>query len=401
MNTLTKIRQFIIRRAQKYLLAILVAIALAACGGSSKNSSSKRLVFDYSAPSEIGDGWQVGSLADEGFDTQKVTEMMGGILNGAYPNIDSVAIARNNKLLFYWYADRDLTGVDSTAGNRDIERHTMQSTSKSFTSALIGIAIDQGYVASTQVRFVDLLNYANYENWDARKAEMTLEDVLTMRLGLSWDEWTAPYGSQQNSLTALQATNQDWTKALLDLPMTHMPGTVFTYNTAASIALGQALEDSTGMPMESYAQTYLFQPMQIGSASWVHTPTGLPNGGSGLFLTTRDLLKFGQLYLSGGEWLGQQLISEDWIGDTVIRRVDISAIANYSEAYGFQWWLDDFAYKGQTIESWTTRGLGGQFMFVIPSLDLVVAFTGSNYFDTRYLAVIDRIMRSYILGAIE
>ena len=115
----------------------------------------------------------------------------------------------------------------------------------------------------------------------------------------------------------------------------------------------------------------------------------------------RDLAKFGYLYLNNGSWQGQQLISADWIGDTVVRRVDISSWATYSEAYGFQWWLDDLNYKGQPVETWVTSGYGGQYMFVIPSLDLVVAFTGRNYTNGQGVANLYSMVQGHILDAID
>lgn len=392
------------RRAPISIATVFALTILAGCdgsGGATGTSGADRLQYNYTVPADIGDGWQVADLADEGMDTQKITDMMGGVLNEDYANVDSVAIVRNNKLLLYWYANRSLDQHDALISNTDNERHILHSSSKSFISALVGIAIDQQYIMSTQVSFYDLFNYASIDNPDPRKGDVTLEDALTMRLGLTWDEWSSPYGSQSNSLTALQAGGSDWSKALLDLPMAHNPGTVFAYNTAASIAIGQAVENATGMPLGVFANTFLFQPMQISSAAWWRTPTGLPNGGSGLFLNTRGFAKFGQLYLNGGSWRGQQLINADWIADTIVRRVNLSAISEYSEGYGFQWWLDDFTHKGQTIEAWTTSGLGGQFMFVVPSLDLVVAFTGSNYDDFSIIDNLYAMMRLYVLSAID
>jgi len=382
-----------------------VAVFLGACGGSSGGSTPlpppPAPTFNYTVPADIGDGWQVADLADEGFDTRKITDMMSRILDGTYPGIDSVAIVKNNKLVLYWFGNRDLDQFDEWVNNRDKERHVLHSTSKSFTSALIGIAIDQGYIASTQVKFYDLFSYASYDNWDPRKADMTLEDALTMRLGLRWDEWSRPYTDPQNDLVSLTRNNLDWSKALLDLRLTTDPGSEFTYNTAATNAIGQALQNATGMPMAEFANANLFYPMQITNAEWSTSPTGLPVGGSGLFLETRDLVKFGQLYIDNGLWQGQQLISADWIADSVVRRVDISSWATFSEAYGFQWWLDDLNYKTQLVETWVTSGYGGQYIFAIPSLDLVVGFTGHNYNNGVGSGNLYTMMRYHILDAID
>ena len=388
---------------------LLVALVVVACGGGGSSSGpapspapTPPVAYTYTVPEDIGDGWQVGNLADEGFDTQKIVDMMNHVLDGSYPGIDSVAIAKNNRLVLYWFdRNRQLDQFDDWIQNFDRERHILHSTTKSFTSALIGIAIDQGHIASTQVSFLDLFDYPGYDNWDPRKAEITLEDALTMRFGFEWDEWSRPYSDPQNGLVMLLEGNIDWAKALLDLPMSNDPGTEFVYNTAGTTAIGQALQNAVGMPMAQFANTYLFYPMQINTADWWRSPTNLPVGGSGLFLETRDLAKFGQLYVDGGAWQGQQLISADWIADTVVPRVDISSWATYSEAYGYQFWLDELSYKGQPVETWVTSGYGGQYLFCIPSLDLVVAFTGHNYTNGEGVGNLYLMMRRFILDAID
>ena len=392
------------RSFARTLVLLIAAVGVAACGGGSSGGSQPPPVaeFSYEAPADFGDGWQVGNLADEGFDTQLIVDMMNQVLDGSYEGIDSVVIARNNKLLLYWYEPRrELDEFDNWINNTNTERHVLHSTSKSFTSALIGIAIDQGHIESAQVPFFDLFDYESYENWDSRKAEMTLEDVLTMRLGLQWDEWSLPYTNTQNDLRILTASNWDWAKALLDLPVSGNPGTRFTYNTAATTALGQALENATGMGMATFANTYLFYPMQITEARWSKTPTMLPVGGSGLFLTARELAKFGQLYLDGGVWQGQQLISADWIAASVVRHVDLSTVMRFSEGYGYQWWLDELPYKGQQLETWVTSGYGGQYMFVVPGLELVVAFTGQNYDNPSGVANLYTMVPLQIMAAIN
>jgi len=367
------------------VLLLFVAATVVACGGGSSGAAPPPpppppVSYTYTVPADNGDGWQVADLADEGFETQMIVDMMNDILDGTYPGIDSVAIVKNNKLVHYWYdRARELDHFDNWIGNRDRERHILHSTSKSFTSALIGIAIDQGHIVSTQVKFLDLFSYASYDNWDTRKDDITLEDALTMRLGIEWDEWSLPYTNPDNDLIFLNNNNSDWAKALLDLPLIYNPGSRFAYNTAATTAIGQALENATGEPMAQYANTYLFYPMQITDAEWTSTPTGLPIGGSGLYLRTRDLAKFGQLYLDGGVWQGQQLISATWVADSVVAHVDVSSIMSRSDGYGFQWWLDSMQYDNQLLETWITAGYGGQHTFIVPGLDLVVAFTGHNY----------------------
>ena len=378
----------------------LVAAWLSACGGGSDSPQDVSPVsqYVYAMPDAIGDGWSVARAADEGLDEELITTLVQRVLSGTNKGIDSVAIARNGKLVLYVQFRKTVDRFDDWIGNTDPERHVLHSTSKSFTSALIGIAIDQGAIASVDVPFYDLFNYGAYDNWDPRKAEMTLEDVLTMRLGIEWDEWSLPYTDPGNDLVFLENNNRDWSKALLDLPMTSDPGTVYAYNTAATIALGQALENATGIPMVDFANQYLFYPMQIDSAGWWRSPTGLPVGGSGLFLKTRDMLKFGQLYIDDGAWQGQQLISAEWVAASVARHVDVSEWATLSEAYGYQWWLDDLAYGSGTTPAYITSGYGGQYIFAMPELDIVVAFTGKNYRNGERIVELYTLVERFVLS---
>ena len=387
--------------AKRFTIVVL-AVVVVSCGGngsSGDNTSpnSQHEPYTYSIPEDNGDGWPVGDLSEEGFDTQMIIDLMNDIRDGSYPGIDSIAITRNGKLLLYWFdRQRELDVYDGWIGNTIRERHVLNSTSKSFTSALIGIAIDHGYIASTEVSFLSLFPYASYDNWDDRKDDITLEDALTMRLGFTWDESSRPYNDPENDLVYLENNNVDWPKALLDLPMSSNPGTTFAYSTAGAIAIGKALENATSMKIADFANMYLFYPMQIDDAAW-WTPHGLANGGSGLFLRTRDLAKFGQLYLDCGVWQGQQIISTDWIIASVAPHV----ILPNSQDYGYLWWLDELNFGTQQVETWITSGYGGQFTFVVPDLELVVAFTGHNYERGTGISNLFNIMRWQILAAID
>jgi CubicO group peptidase (beta-lactamase class C family) len=377
-----------------------LTLLFAACGGGSPANGSPQppATYQYTVPPQKSDGWTTGHLDDHGFDTVVISDMMQRIVDGQFDGIDSVLIVRDNTLLLYSTLRSTFDVFDDWIDNRNLERHILHSTSKSVTSALIGIAIDQGYIPSTQVSFYELFNYGVYDNWDTRKSDMTLEDALTMRLGIVWDEWSIPYGEQGNDLYELTSNNTDFAKALLDLPMESNPGTTYAYNTAASITIGQALENAVGVPMASFANTHLFSPMQITTAEWGRTPTGLPDGGSGLFLEPRDMAKFGQIFVDDGRWNGQQIVSPEWVQLSVQRHVALNW--DGTSGYGFQWWLDDFSFAGQALPSWSTRGYGGQYIFCIPALKLVVTFTGQNYGTSGAQQLFD-LMQDFILPSLE
>lgn len=380
------------------ILFLLLLLGLGACSGGESEGSQPGETYEYVVPVVNNDGWAVGHLDDHGIDSKMIADMIEDIRNGTHPGIDGVAIARDGTLLLREMLRRELDEYDSWVRNTDLNRHVMHSTSKSVTSAIVGIAIDQGYIAGIDVPFYGLFDYGNYDNWDIRKADMTLEDALTMRLGIEWDEWSEPYGEPGNTLTTLTANNADFARALLNLPLEGDPGESFVYNTAATIALGQAVENAVGVPLGDYAEMNLFEPLQIDGADWGRTPTGLPNGGSGLFLKPRDMAKFGQLFLNGGNWNGRQIISNEWIDASVQSHVALAW--SDTSGYGFQWWLDNFQRNGRKIESFSTRGYGGQFIFCVPELGLVVAFTGNNYGNEAAEAPF-ALMQDVILAAIQ
>ncbi len=382
---------------KRVLLLFLTAGLISACSEGTVDDTQPPLNYQYVMPETTDDGWVTGHLNDHQLSEHPINQLINNIHNGTHPGVDSLSIVRNGKLLLHENFRKELNHYDDSVGNNELERHVMHSTSKSFVSALVGIASDQGFIPDISTPFYQFFDYAEYQNWDLRKEEMTLENVLTMQLGLKWDEWSHPFGDEKNSLTELTDNNNDFVKALLDLPIVEKPGTTYQYNTVASIALGLLVERATGMPMEDFAQLYLFEPLQIKATDWLMTPTGFPNTGSGLVLMTRDMAKLGQLYLNNGKWNGQQVISENWINRTLNKSVSLDW--NYTTGYGYQWWLGDLKYNEQLIPFYSTRGYGGQFIVIIPEFDMVIAFTAQNYTNNLYDSPFT-LIEKYILPAI-
>ena len=387
-------------KQKKLLFVASLLLTVSACSESQLVAEPLEAPQDYKyiAPSFQDDGWQVGHLVDYDFNETLITDLVQNIQNGKFVGIDSISIVHQNTLVLHEDFRTSFSMYDNWIENEELDTHIVHSVSKNFVSALTGIAIEQGYISDVNTPFYQLFNYANYDNWSDNKNDLTLKNVLTMRLGLEWDEWTSPYSEDDNSLTNLVKNNSDYIKALLDLPMTSAPGTSYAYNTAASMALGRAVEVATNIPLADFADMYLFEPMQIDNAQWLFTPTGTPNTGSGLFLETRDMAKFGQLYLDNGIWNGIQIINPEWVDASFEKHVKLNW--SYTNGYGFQWWLGSFRAEGKSIPFYSSRGYGGQFIIIVPDYDLVVAFTGHNYenglYDSPFALVED-----YIIPAIN
>jgi CubicO group peptidase (beta-lactamase class C family) len=269
-------------------------------------------------------------------------------------------------------------------------RHQSRSVTKSVTSLLIGIAIDQGYFKDgIYSRMVDYLP-DDLVPADPDKAEIRIAQLLTMTSGWEWDD-DFDVGPWLNS--------PDPVRDILDRPLVSQPGTRFTYNTAAAHLLSVMLAETTGLSTLEFADTYLFGPLGITSRSWQVTG-GYHNGGTGLFLRTEDLAKLGVLTLAGGRWGGEQVVSSWWINASAFPWVRNTGIFGglTERHYGFLWWPG----TGNDHDLHMALGYGGQFIVCVPSLELVVAVhadsenlmatTAGRQSDAILEIIVDRIL---------
>ncbi len=243
-----------------------------------------------------------------------------------------------------------------------------RSCTKSFLSALVGIAIKEGYL-DLDDKVLDFFPDRVIANDDLRKRAMTVEHLLLMRSGLDWPESSVSYGSANNILWRMM-DSRDWVQFVLDRPLVTEPGATFNYSTGDPQLLAAVLEEATGMSTRKFARTHLFEPLGVSSGhwDWRSAPEGVAFGGGGLSITSRAMAKFGYLYLEGGDWNGQQIVPADW--------VEVSVADPH---YGYQWWrLSNGGYAA--------LGYGGQRIAVIPDLEMVVVITGEFSGTTsRYL----------------
>jgi len=381
---------------------LLLFIFQSGCGGG-KTTDQVSLPYQYALPIQNSDGWIVGDLRDHGVEVANIESLIQTIKNDDFVNIDSVQIIRNGVLILDENFRTQLDWPDLEYGNSQLGRHSVQSVSKSIASALVGIAIDQGYIASLEDSFYAYFpEYTEIDNWSEAKNTITIEDVLTMRHGLEWDEWTYPYGDDRNTQSSTQAA-ADPVLAVLGLPLINEPGTTFAYATGFSSAVGQMLANATGQSVESFAQQNLFTPLGITNVFWHTSKTGYAETGYGLFLKPRSMSKIGQLYLNNGQWSGQQIIPESWISLSTSQQLPFRSSDTVDSGYGLHWWIENFKINGETFHSYAAEGNGGQYIFVFPELELVLVFTGNNYTweeDSVWAQPFDMI-RDYILPAID
>ena len=261
------------------------------------------------------------------------------------------------------------------------DEHTLQSVTKSVTSVLIGIAIGRGEIPGVESPALALLGDRKFADPDGRKAKITLEDLLTMRAGIAWDESSVPYTDPGNDCAQMEAS-EDWIQFVLDQPMAADPGTVWVYSSGVSQLLSGILRARTGKTADTYAVEHLFAPLGIRDFYWKKTPDGLPDTEGGLYLEPRDLARIGRLVLEDGVWENQRLVPAGWVrASTKPAVADVNPANGTPDwAYGYQWWLRE-GVPGPSSWLIAGRGYGGQYLLVVPSLDLITVINGWDVFD--------------------
>ncbi|HTU65694.1 MAG TPA: serine hydrolase [Steroidobacteraceae bacterium] len=316
------------------------------------------------APENTGDGWTASTPAAERMDDAQVRAVLEQVRDGNLQGIDSLVVARNGKLVAEGY----FNGYDRNT------LHDLRSTGKSFTSALTGIAVDQGLIATADPLSQHIPDFERHDNVDARKRAITVRNLLDMASGFDCnDSDPASPGNEEKMYP-----KQDWVKFVLDLPMAFDPGSRSSYCTGGVILLGSIVSYRAGMALDDYAAMWLFGPLDIRSVEWRRDPAGKATGGGGLKLRPRDAAKLGQLYLDGGTWNGRRVVPAAWVAQSQLATTSIG-----TDGYGYLWWKRSFMRGAERQDCFFTSGNGGNFIFVFPALRLVLTFTGSNYNSSR------------------
>ena len=304
--------------------------------------------------------WPVSTPDEQGLDSGKLKEAVDLIRAGdRYPRLHALVIVRHGRLVVEEYFN----------GWQAEGLHTLQSVTKSFTSALVGIAIARGEFKGVDEKVLDFFpGVQGIANMDERKVSLRLEDLLTMRSGTDYHE--RGEGSPHEQMMRLP---KGWDKFYLDRPMLQQPGTGFVYDSGGVILISAMLKNRTGMQAADYAERFLFAPLGIEKKFWLKNQEGHSQAGGGLALTARDSAKFGLLYLNNGRWGNTQVVPEDWIRESFRKHVDLAAKGQPPLGYGYLWWIfapDPRGKTGQDI--YAARGRFGQYIIVVPEYDMVI-----------------------------
>ncbi|HUQ09351.1 MAG TPA: serine hydrolase [Steroidobacteraceae bacterium] len=349
-------------------LAVVLALLLAGCGGGGGNYPDyehPKLAATFTvAPENTGDGWTVSTPAAEGLNTQALDSLYQSIRDGHFPGVDSMIVVRHQHLVAEGYFNG--FGRDTV--------HELRSTGKSFISTLAGIALDQGLIGLDDPLAQHIPDFEGYRNMSAAKRSITLRHLLNMNSGLDCDDWIA--GSPGNEERMYDS--RDWIRFMLDLRMMAEPGAEPHYCTGGVVLLAHVMSLRSGMALENYAQQWLLGPLNIQQSVWRHSPDGRATGATGFGLRPRDAAKLGALVVNEGVWNGVRVVPESWV---MITRQRVLTLG--SGGYGYLWWKSSFPRGAGQVDAVFTSGNGGNHVFTVPSLELVVAFTGSNYNTER------------------
>ncbi|HKU21942.1 MAG TPA: serine hydrolase [Terriglobales bacterium] len=335
-------------------------------------------------------GWQKATPASAGLDEKALASFDADLARGKYMLVDSFQVFRCGEEVYarkYAHDYGQIYGKEARSKGplnarltgrynyfdpnwhpyyHGSDLHSMQSVSKTITSAIFGVAITRGdFKAGLDTPALKFFNVAKVKNVDDRKRRMTLKDVLTMTTGLKWNE-EVPYDDPRSDSSLMEATD-DWVQYVIDKPMAEEPGKVFNYSSGATELLAYIFQKETGQDIDAYGQKYLFAPLGI-KHHWKRTYLGVVDTEGGLYLNGEDLAKIGYLYLHGGLWDGKQIVSKEWVMESLTPY--IKAEENFQ--YGFKWWL--YPLKGKFV--WMAQGFGGQRLMVFPEEDLIAVFTG-------------------------
>ena len=319
----------------------------------------------------------------------------------------SILVYKDDMLVFEEYMEGNKYEVDGQyfygeriQWHRD-SAHIIMSTTKSVTSAIIGIAVDQGYIDVNESIFTYLPDHQQYGN--GGKEEITVEHLLTMTSGLEWDEWSGMHGTTANDIDVIYMECQDDPLAcILSRPLVAEPGKKFNYSGGNMIVLGEILKNATGRDIMDFGTEYLFAPLQIESVYWYHFDGGPYACDGAVWMTPRDMLKIGVTFLNEGTWNGQRIISEDWVEKSKTTYgnntgINVPLDDTGRNGYAYTWWTNAVSSPIGKVDIFQASGWGGQEIIVIPDLNMTVVFTGGNYVVKKH---IHEMLEDYILEAI-
>ena len=348
------------------------------------------------SPTDLHDGWNVSSPEAQGLDARILRGLAPQFEAWPQANVHAVLIARNGFLVY----ERYFTGEDwawaTPLGRVTYDatmKHDIRSITKSVVSLVVGVVRARGWLHDLEAPVFSF--FPEYTDLcTAEKAAITVRHLLTMATGLAWNE-ELPYSNPENSERQMIEA-ADPLRYVLAQPLVRPPGHVYNYNGGATALLAAIVAKVSGDPIEVLTSRELFQPLGIADFDWVRYATGMANAASGLRLRPRDLAKIGQLVLGRGAWHSRQVVPAPWVAESLTPQINGAGLY----FYGFQWWLGRSLVERREVTWAAGVGWGGQRLFIVPSLDLVVVVLAGLYDNPAHQPVVGEVvLRRYALAS--
>jgi CubicO group peptidase (beta-lactamase class C family) len=331
--------------------------------------------YRYEAPEHRDDGWACADMSERGVERRRIVQLIEQIRSGKHGDIHSLLIAKDGSLIVeeYFAANGTKYGPLVTRLFRNRVHH-LASTTKSVTSTLVGIAIDQGFIKSVEDPIYPYLP-AYGPLFSEDKKRIRICDMLTMTPGFKWRQ----FGVSEAENDGMQMFwTDDVIRYVLQKPLEAEPGKKFNYTNGVPTVTGAIIKNAVGMEVGKFAEKYLFHPLGISEYAWTRYPDGSIETDGGLALRSRDLAKIGRLFLNNGEWNGKRIVSEQWVRESTKERLKFGSFFS-GWGYGYHWMQRATRVRNREVRSYFVPGDGNQILAVFPDLGMVVVFTAGNY----------------------
>lgn len=343
-----------------------------------KNVSEDQIAIQKIMPKS---GWKV---SEEKFNHEKIRALNQKITENRFRDITGIVVIKNEKLLLEEYFN----------GYKRDSLNDTRSVGKSFSSALMGIAIKDGYIKNENQSLKEFYDLKKFNNHSIKKDSITIKSLLTMSSGFDGnDQDEESPGNEENMYPT-----DNWVKFILDLPMSENKiGETWNYFTAGVVLTGDILDRSVPNGLENYAQKKLFQPLGITNYKWQFTPQQKPSLAGGLKMNALDFAKFGQLYKNNGIWNGKRILDKSWIK---------KSFTNYFsdkkdfEGYGYLFWRKVYKVGDKSFEAYLSNGNGGNKIIIFTELPVVMVITAKAYNKPYAHSQVDKMVQEYLLPAV-
>lgn len=351
-------------RKALFCLGYLILLIFSSC---LKEKPSINQPYKGFTPVELNDGWSISNPSNENINF----EQLDGIYRDVFANkklwmVKSLLVFRNGSLIAESYLkdDSDRTKPDA-----------IWSNTKQINSIITGIAINNGYIHNIHDSIEMYL--PEYTSRFPNKSTITIEDLLTMRSGIAFDN-----GYMNDVLRNNKIENS--LEYIFNMDLEDAPGTVFKYKDSDPHILSAIVQKATGKPMDVYGKEVLFDRLNISNYSWCRYKDGVTLGSWGISTTPRELAKIAQCVLDNGKYKGEQVIPSSWLTSMLSPHIPD---AHHELAFGYLWW----SYPSKNI--FFTWGHGGQYAFIIPSKNMLVVITSLSQVDDDVNVPVEEIIK--------